>query len=43
VALIGARGALLVAGLGVLGTPLWLFLSPVCSLRSLDAAQSTPG
>ena len=33
---IGARGALLVAGLGVLGSPVFLVLSPVRSLRSLD-------
>ena len=36
---IGLRGALLVAGLGVLATPVWLFLSPVRTLRSLDQAS----
>jgi hypothetical protein len=32
---VGARGALLVAGVGILLTPVWLLFSPVRSLRSL--------
>ena len=32
---IGPRGALLVAGLGILLTPVWLLFSPVRSLRGL--------
>jgi hypothetical protein len=32
---IGPRGALLVAGVGILLTPVWLFFSPVRSLRAL--------
>jgi predicted MFS family arabinose efflux permease len=32
---IGPRGALLVAGVGILLTPMWLLFSPVRSLRSL--------
>jgi MFS family permease len=36
---IGLRGALVVAGVGVLATPVWLVLSPIRSLRSLDQAS----
>jgi hypothetical protein len=32
---IGARGALLVAGVGILLTPMWLLFSPVRSVRTL--------
>ncbi|MDQ6670682.1 MAG: hypothetical protein M3069_08010 [Chloroflexota bacterium] len=32
---IGPRGALLVAGVGILLTPLWLLFSPVRSLRTV--------
>jgi hypothetical protein len=32
---IGPRGALLVAGVGLLLSPVWLLLSPVRSLRTL--------
>jgi hypothetical protein len=32
---IGPRGALLVAGVGILLTPLWLVFSPVRSLRTV--------
>jgi predicted MFS family arabinose efflux permease len=38
---IGPRGALLVAGVGILLTPVWLLFSPVRSLRTLS--QSPPG
>src|SRR5207253_5970466 len=38
---IGPRGALLVAGIGILLTPVWLLFSPVRYLR--DLSQSPPG
>jgi predicted MFS family arabinose efflux permease len=37
---IGPRGALLVAGVGILLTPLWLLFSPVRSLRTVVAGRA---
>jgi len=37
---IGPRGALLVAGVGVLLTPLWPLFSPVRSLRTVVSGRA---
>jgi hypothetical protein len=37
---IGPRGALLMAGAGVLLTPLWLLFSPVRSLRTVVSGRT---